>query len=494
MRRTTTALGCLFLAWASGCGGCGETGETSSLSTSSGSGSGASGGAGGAGGVGGQSGVGGEGGGFVGGCASGIVCGSGECCDAGQECAIGACLDTCASSVRCGADLSTCCADGEVCIADKCAPPGGKCLDWADCEEDEFCEPILSVCIPQPPAGSATCEYKPDAGPLTPVLEWSWTGSDIMPAFDQVINMPVVVDLEKDGTPDVVIVTSDGFSAAGAAYVRALNGKDGKEKWDAKVDVYNDAYRAQPRATPAAADIDGDGLVEIVTAKMGGGLIAYEHDGKYKWSSTNADGTPWVNKLESVAVAIADIEGDGKPEIVAGGAVFEANGKLRFDGGAYFGANSSTYGAVSIVADLDGKMPQEIVGGQRALRSDGKVYWENKNLTDGYPAIADLDLDGTPELVVVAKGAVRVQRATTGEVLAEVTMPGTGAGGPPTIADFDADGIPEISAANGSAYAVFEYVSKPAPKLTVKWEKTTQDTSSNRTGSSVFDFQGDGVA
>lgn len=487
MRRTWTALGCFLLAGVGGFIGCGEPGQTSSQSTSAGS---ASGGAGGQGG----SGQGGDAGGLVTGCPSGIVCGSGECCAEGSECVIKACLPACASNVRCGADGAVCCAAGEACVSDKCEKPSGSCLDWADCAEGEFCEPILGVCLPQPAPGSATCEYKPPTGKLTPVLEWSWTESTIFPAHNQVINMPVVVDLEKDGTPDVVVVTSDSFTASSPAYLRALNGKDGLEKWTAAVDVYKDAYRVQPRATPAAADIDGDGFVEIVAAKAGGGLIAFEHDGKYKWSSTGTDGTtPWNTALESATVAIADIEGDGKPEIVVGGAVFEATGKLRFNAGVYFGANNSNYGAVSIIADLDGKMPQEIVSGKSALRADGTLYWDNK-LVDGYPAIGDLDLDGTPEVVVVATGTVRIQKPTSGEVLAQVAMPGAGAGGPPTIADFDADGVPEIAAANGTAYSVFEYTSTPTPALTVKWQKTTQDGSSNRTGSSVFDFQGDGVA
>ena len=34
----------------------------------------------------------------------------------------------------------------------------------------------------------------------------------------------------------------------------------------------------------------------------------------------------------------------------------------------------------------------------------------------------------------------------------------------------------------------------PTPTLSVKWSSPTQDGSSNRTGSSVFDFQGDGAA
>jgi hypothetical protein len=452
--------------------------------------------------AGGQAPIGGDGSGgnpFAG--CTGTLCGPSDCCEGTDECIIDSCLPECASSVRCGDDLSTCCAAGEVCIADVCTPPGNACSDFADCEEDEFCEPTLGACLPQP--RDVECEYKPPVGPLTPELEWSWTTSVIQPTFHQVINSPIVLDLEAGddtldgfGTPDVLIVTSDGFSAGGFAYLRALDGASGLERWDAASDVYVNANRVQPRVTPAAGDIDGDGFPEIVTGKAGGGLIAFEHDGTFKWASTDTNGTtPWNVGLESATVALADLEGDGEIEIVVGGAVFDADGSLRFNAGVFVGSNNGTYGAVSIVADLDGDGSQEIVSGRRAYHADGELYWDNAGI-DGYPAIANLDNDPNdiPEIVIIANGTVRVQSPTTGAVLASIAMPGAGQGGPPTIADFDADGIPEIAAANGTAYSVFEYVSSPAPALTVKWQSTTQDGSSNRTGSSVFDFQGDGSA
>jgi hypothetical protein len=88
-----------------------------------------------------------------------------------------------------------------------------------------------------------------------------------------------------------------------------------------------------------------------------------------------------------------------------------------------------------------------------------------------------------------------------------VAIPGGGRGGPPTISDFDGDGRPEIAAAGGSSYSVYdiarpgEMVSTPPGDpmpalgaLYVRWSQATQDQSSNVTGSSVFDFQGDGIA
>ena len=377
-----------------------------------------------------------------------------------------------------------------MCVADQCTTPGKGCLDYADCEENEFCEPTLGKCLLQP--GEPACIFKPPVGAFEPVLEWSWTGSSIQPAHNQVINTPLVIDLEKDGTPDVVIVTSDSYSAGGVGYLRALDGKTGKEKWGASAGVYTSAGRIQPRSTPAVGDIDGDGLVEIVALKAGGGLIAFEHDGTVKWTSKNKNGTAYTAGFESGTVALADLEGDGKVEIISAGVVLESDGTLRFDNGTLAGSNNGSYGAVSIVADVDGDGKQEVVTGRRAFRADGTTLWNN-NLIDGYPAIADLDGDGKPELVVVANDTVRVHNAATGAQLATLAMPGDGAGGPPTIAQFDGTGGPDFASANGTAYNVYTY-NGTTKQISVLWSQSTQDGSSNRTGSTVFDFEGDGKA
>jgi hypothetical protein len=428
------------------------------------------------------------------GCASGLICGEAKCCAVGQECVSGACAAACASEVRCGPGNAVCCAAGELCLSDVCVAAKGPCLDYADCDANEFCEPTLGKCVPEVP-GAPICEFKPPAAALTPKIEWSWTSSAIHPEAIQVINMPVVIDLDKDTIPDVVIVTSADYTSTHPAFLRALNGKDGTEKWPATADVYNAAYAANPRGTPAAADIDGDGNVDIVTPKSGGGLIAFDHNGKFMWTTTQADGTtPYLATFNSAAVAVADLDGDGKPEIVAGGVVFDATGKLLADHGPYAGSHDTSYGAVSIIADLDGDGKQEVITGNSAYDQKGThVLWTN-GLSDGYPAIADLDGDGKPEIVVVTSGGVRVQDAM-GNMLATLKFPAGvgGAGGPPTIADFDGDGKPDFSTAGAKGYMVFKYTASP-PAITLLWQSVTQDASSNRTGSSVFDFQGDGSA
>jgi len=410
----------------------------------------------------------------------------------------------------------------------KCVTPGKACKDSFDCDEGQYCEPTLEQCLPQPGVGNGNeaCEFRPPVLPFNPKEEWHWESSPIRPEYNQVINTPMVMDLDNDKVPDVVIVTSkqgEEFKSTQLAFVRALNGNNGSEKWGAGVDAYKDEYAVNPRGTPAVGDIDGDGEIEIVAPKFGGGVIAFDSRGNKKWTSTRRDGTAYTGKFakvtqdyEASVVALADMNNDGKAEVIVGGIVLDSTGKLVSDaliGRETWGANDETFGPVSIVADVDGNpntTEQYVVTGGRAMHANGELWWPKKGqppLLDGYPALADFDNDGTPELVVVTsktegatpRGYVRVQNAKTGEQIAELELPSNGKlgrGGPPTIADFDNDGVNEIGVANGNRYAVFEYDSKKVgnSKLSVKWQMATQDESSNVTGSSVFDFEGDGKA
>jgi len=73
-------------------------------------------------------------------------------------------------------------------------------------------------------------------------------------------------------------------------------------------------------------------------------------------------------------------------------------------------------------------------------------------------------------------------------------------GGPPTVADFDGDGQAEVGVAGANFYVVadLECLESPLPAQCsdpgIRWKVANQDCSSRVTGSSVFDFDGDGKA
>ena len=65
-----------------------------------------------------------------------ILCGDPPaCCLDTEECVGGACEPICDSGVRCGVDQTTCCPEGQVCIADACAALQGACTTTFDCDD-----------------------------------------------------------------------------------------------------------------------------------------------------------------------------------------------------------------------------------------------------------------------------------------------------------------------------------------------------------------------
>ncbi len=425
-------------------------------------------------------------------CESMTFCGAPPmCCAVGEECALGRCLPGCASGVRCGADLSTCCGAEQVCISGSCTDPGAACTDSFECEIGSFCEPTLMRCLPQ--FDPVTCSVTPVFGPFEAMVEWSATTAVDAPDCMHGITAPVVIDLTADGIPEVIAsFTCDDDWQHGV--VRAFRGDGGAPLWAATAaDV-----RVNGRTGIAGADLDGDGRAEIVAVlrpTLGSRPIAFDDDGTVLWRATQVDGaTPLSVAFDNGAPSIADLDADGVPEIILGAVVLDgATGRRRWqrDTGGGEGTNQGYGGGIAAIADLDGDRVPEIVTGRRAYRGgDGAPYWTS-TAPDGYPAIAQLDGDTQPEVVLVASGSIYVLDGLTGAVeWGPIAQPGGGRGGPPTIADFDGDGRPEIGVAGSASYSVYDLDEADG----VLWSRTTVDVSSNATGSSVFDFEGDGAA
>jgi hypothetical protein len=361
-----------------------------------------------------------------------------------------------------------------VCVSGECVEPGQPCTDSFDCGLDAFCEPTIGQCLPQ--FDPVTCEVIPDFGSFEPLLEWSWTSSAVEPAYVHSVSAPIVVDLDGAGSPEVVVNTTTGGFLGQQGRLRALAGHNGAEVWT------NTDTPLQSAAGLAAGDIDADGFPEVLAITFDQRLAAFEHDGSTKWISAQA-----MSGIGTAGPSIADLDGDGSPEIVVGAAVFDASGAVDWDHGASAGTNAGYPGGFTAIADVDLDGEPEVVPGGLVYGPAGAL--ERTLGSDGYPAVANFDDDPQPEIVVVSNGWVAFYDGQTGaQDWPAVGIPGGGRGGPPTVADFDGDGDPEVGVAGGSSYLVIDPDGQPQ----VRWTSPTQDASSNVTGSSVFDFEGDG--
>lgn len=475
----------LVVAFALGCGGTDDGGPRNG-------GSGGNAGSGGAAGGGGHGATGGSGGsgGSSEACESALLCGTpAACCELGEECLAGACVPPCSSGIRCGGDGSVCCADGDVCLASECSTPGAGCTDSFDCPEGDFCEPTLDRCLPQPPG--PLCELRPESVTFEPTIEWHWQGWSQDDRFRQVQSTPAVADVDADGRPEVVTVAYRTGSTAENMLV-VLNGEDGSENLMIPVATYNVRWGTGA----AVGNLDSDPELEIVFMTDDRRLIVIEHDGSEKWAADVSGGA------KQGYPALANLDADPEAEVVIGGKWFDNDGTPMQDKG-WIGCNGEW--CITAVADINGDGRLDIVSANTVYDADGTLVWQNTAAPDGFVAVADMTLDGKPDVVSISGGNARVLSGVDGAIIfGPVAIPGGGVGGAPTVADFDGDGRPEFAAAGKGFYAVYDLdcVGDPVPAELcstgrndgILWSVPVQDISSSVTGSSVFDFEGDGKA
>lgn len=413
--------------------------------------------------------------------------GTGEVCDPANQCA------------------DKCCDQAQLCLDETCVNPGADCTHNLDCAEDEVCEPTLGKCLPD---AGVVCEWRPPTQVFEPEIAAAWVESDSTPDPDyhQVMMTPAVLDMNEDGTPDIVFSTFKGGNYTGESVLRAIDGRT----YAPIFDLVDAAKRVSGAASIALGDIDGDGQNELVAVRPGGGLLAID-DHTTDWAllwQTDAFSMHWGGP------ALVDLDGDGSVEVIAANRVYDAATGAQ----KCVASGISATPVDSTATDLNGDGIQEVIAGNGVFQfvADGSggfdcpVYW-NYASGAGYPAVGDFgtftdtdpaygQLDGVPEIATTNGSNIYLTNGQTGENIWTATLPtqghkyyspaqcATSGIGPPTIADFDGDGAPEIGAAGACFYVVYN------TDGSILWKHSSQDFSSRVTGSSVFDFQGDGKA
>jgi hypothetical protein len=426
------------------------------------------------------------------------------------------------------------CEDGQVCRHDMCVAQPMACLRNADCSGDQHCDTSVMECLPWGlgPGGLSDpgCKNTPTPGVFIPGVQCEWIGPPAGDAFPDHVNVlatPMVAAFGAGAAPSIVFA-SYNFTDHGAescigndpAYFGVIRVIDGAT-------CQQQATIATPHVIPTApvaiADLGGDDATpEIVAARSQGGLVAFTRKAagwRVLWESASVfadDLCDWAGP------SIHDLDDDGKPEVIFFGAVYNGQTGEAIDESLAPTVDSVGVGYVSVVADVDGDGVPELITGT-ALYSWDKAArkWAMKARLPGanghvavgdfgtYPATGQDDrsrTDGIAEIALIYDGVAHIFTAAGREVfnasLKDVGTP-VGQGGPPIIADFDGDGRAEIGSAGGGAYTVLDPDCRGAPDRKtcaslatdgVLWARPSQSNTPNLTGSSAFDFDGDGRA
>ncbi len=341
-------------------------------------------------------------------------------------------------------------------------------LDTLDCAEPDYCE-VGRAGYPN--------QTDPDCSIILPwhrvsaVVRWQKQSFSEFPEYNQAAVTPMVGNLTDDNgdgridandTPDIVFVTfyADEYEADGV--LRVISGDDGHEVWSA-TGVY-------ALSGAALGDADADGCPEVYAMSTDGDLVAFACDGTRLWTCPAA-------ASPATYPAVADLEGDGDAEILAGRTVCDHEGNVVVTTDLVHTSETTFF------EDLDQDGVMEIVSGAGVSAADGTTLWTGPG---GHAAVADFDADQSPELAVVHDNDLELYDDDGTLLWSSIVF--EGGDGPPTIGDFDNDGAPEIGLGAAHFYLMFD------GDGTLVWNASTVDEVSQQTVATVYDLDGDGTS
>ncbi|NJN97990.1 MAG: VCBS repeat-containing protein [Anaerolineales bacterium] len=276
----------------------------------------------------------------------------------------------------------------------------------------------------------ADTQATPLSAVSAPILKWAYGGCFSSWCETGWYASPAVANLDGDAQAEVIW---------GAYDLVALDGLTGSEQWRA-----DNGSRIWPGI--AVADLTGDGDLEIIVGRGSDQVTVYNHNGGVEWTRNPFGGG------EVRTLAVENLESTGTMEVIVGRAsggsyqqlnVFEANGTQRAGWPARRtgepGYGWGMYNENVTIADLNNDGFKEIIGptdthyitaldrngNQLAVNSlySPRTVWSQvgvhvdqaadlrgyancgsehrPNFANSAPAIADVDSNGTLEIIVV---------------------------------------------------------------------------------------------
>jgi gliding motility-associated-like protein len=285
-------------------------------------------------------------------------------------------------------------------------------------------------------------------------ISFTQVGSDITVAATP--RAVLIQDIDNDGKPDVLV---DCFGGQKICILPNTTTAGGTISFGTRVDL----------GTPsgpdylAAADLDGDGKVDLVTSNSSGSMSIYRNtstssgitfDGRISFI-TNPVGT---SPTTAFSLGVGDLDGDGKPDIVTGtwaSSGAQTNALLIYRNVTTVNAAFSTSSFAAPLAINTGNSTYNVALGD--MDGDGKPDIVSSNRNENTASIIQNTTASVGNISFNFIGSFAV--STTPQVLA--------------ICDLDGDGLSDIAVANQGGTTVSLIRNNPSPFITISSGATT---------------------
>jgi len=264
---------------------------------------------------------------------------------------------------------------------------------------------------------------------------------------------PALADLDDDGLLEVVV-------AARNEALYALNGEDGSILWSYSIALGGNS------SAPMVGDIQGDQNLEVVFASDDT-LYAFEGEsGGLIWSQP-------INPATAASPCLADLNGDGSNEVIFG----EYSQTCAYDGetGSILWTSTGqiqSYGS-SVAEDVDNNGTAEVMvltseGGDLYFTLvsglNGSEIWSSQLeiglgvVLTSSPAFADINNDGSPEIIsCFGDNDLYVYNPLDGTVIWHEELPEIETYASPVLGDIDGNDSLEVIVTSYSAKEMYAY-------------------------------------